>query len=576
MNDIGIDKLAEHLKDIKSRGKQTVILIGAGISKTSGIPLAKEIAEEAQKESYIDYMKGLKLGERSSIFRKYNKEAKINSAHLFLAFLIENGFINNILTTNFDNLAIRSLSTQNIYPAVYDLSILNKEAAIKNIDIKPNSPAVYYLHGQVSTYPKNLKNELLGIKPSIKSLFERFSDCCWIVVGYSGNDPVFDCLCETKIFKENLYWVHYGAFEEKDSHLLALLKNRNDTFLIEDYDADSLFIDLRRELGLQFPNIIDKPFTSLLKTIEEIRITKSIKNPTKRVDLIKDIDLKLDYNPNQSLIKLAIDVFQNHKSIKTPELATKLKDEHVLVLINKAEWIGGYEDFEDIESIYNLKAYVLNKSKNKQLKKAYGNLLNGYGNWLWEKFESTNQVEYLEKVIEVFHTAFQSSQHPNYLSNLGILKAYLAEILDDIISSKNLYNEAFEVLCKASQLTDLDHPKICLAIAKTSYANRLLFAQSRTHAFSGINEALKLFEDIEASLELDLGHLSKDLSHIEYYSFLNYHWSEALLVKSKLSKSGKLLILEKAKQRCQMVIDKGDMDAKELLERINFEISKTN
>lgn len=70
-------------------------------------------------------------------------EAKVNWAHLAIAQLMKHGFVDRVLTTNFDLLVVRACAMVGHYPALYDFAT---SQALKPADIPGN--AVFYLHGQ--------------------------------------------------------------------------------------------------------------------------------------------------------------------------------------------------------------------------------------------------------------------------------------------------------------------------------------------------------------------------------------------------------------------------------------------
>src|SRR5262245_34306130 len=110
------------------------VLIGAGCSVTAGIPLAAGFVEavrsrggrayeRAMHKSYPYVMAELDVGPRYGLIAEYVKNASLNWAHLILGWLVKNGLIGRILTTNFDNLALRACALYGIYPSVYDLAV---------------------------------------------------------------------------------------------------------------------------------------------------------------------------------------------------------------------------------------------------------------------------------------------------------------------------------------------------------------------------------------------------------------------------------------------------------------------
>jgi len=197
--------IAEQLRWAKDKGYSTAVLLGAGMSVSAGIPLAKGMIEEVkkqfpqlaatcEKETYPAYMSLLAPTQRKKLIGHFVDNAKINQAHLYLGPLVKEGYIDCILTTNFDPLVIRSLALFNIYPAVYDFA-----ASQEFIPGEAAQLSVFYLHGQRDGFVLlNSEGEVKTHSGKLKNVFQDVArGRCWIVIGYSGeNDPVFKRLAE--------------------------------------------------------------------------------------------------------------------------------------------------------------------------------------------------------------------------------------------------------------------------------------------------------------------------------------------------------------------------------------------
>ncbi len=162
-----IEDLATILKQMKQRrdrGKSTkgcTLLIGAGCSITGNIPGAPKIIERIKEdypypysqvpstchpeELYGECMSKLTTDERQDLFEQLNEKATINQAHLYIAALMEAGYINRIMSVNFDNLLVRACALVHLFPAIYDLTVAPSTADYGAID----QQAIFYLHGQI-------------------------------------------------------------------------------------------------------------------------------------------------------------------------------------------------------------------------------------------------------------------------------------------------------------------------------------------------------------------------------------------------------------------------------------------
>ena len=67
-------------------------------------------------------MAALERGVRRDLIGAYIDKAKINWAHIALAQLIDGGYVDRVLTTNFDPLISRACALVNSFPAVYDFA----------------------------------------------------------------------------------------------------------------------------------------------------------------------------------------------------------------------------------------------------------------------------------------------------------------------------------------------------------------------------------------------------------------------------------------------------------------------
>ena len=126
-----IDETIHTLEMAKKRKRGCTLLLGAGCSLSAGIPLAlgfvKEIEkdyywayERAPKKTYAECMDTLLEDERRDLIAKYVETAKINWAHIAIACLMKSGYVDRILTTNFDPLAIRACAMLGDFPSIYD------------------------------------------------------------------------------------------------------------------------------------------------------------------------------------------------------------------------------------------------------------------------------------------------------------------------------------------------------------------------------------------------------------------------------------------------------------------------
>jgi len=308
-----IEEIAETLQNAKARGKGCSLLVGAGCSVKAGIPLAsgfvKEIEarysrayERAEEKTYPKCMAELLLSERRDLIAEYVDKAKINWAHICIALLIQAGYVDRILTTNFDLLVVRACAMLGEFPAVYDFAA---SQLFKGADIPPK--AVFYLHGQYTGFV--LINTEEDFQKHSELLGPVFEDAgrgrAWIIVGYSGeNDPVFDHLAKVKQFDNGLFWICYQDNEPASHVRKQLLLPEKYAFYNNGFDADSFLIELTQKLGLFPPAFISQPFTHLDRSMQ-LLTTFSLPGQTAEEDVT---------HPARQWIKAAIDKFEKDPS----------------------------------------------------------------------------------------------------------------------------------------------------------------------------------------------------------------------------------------------------------------------
>ena len=266
-----LEDVVETLQAAKHRGKSCTLLIGAGCSVEAGIPNAQGFVniikarhprayERAKEKTYGDCMAQLSPDERRDLLSEFIDKAKVNWAHVAIAQLMRHGYVDRVLTTNFDPLVVRACALAGVYPAVFDLAA----SGIFRADwVTP--PAVIYLHGQRSGFVmKNVKDDFHYGEAVEEALDDAGRRRMWLVVGYSGaNDPVFDRLAATARFDNNLYWVGYKDTAPADHIREGLLKEGKFGHYVRGYDADGFLVLLCQRLGIFPPEFIARPFTYL-------------------------------------------------------------------------------------------------------------------------------------------------------------------------------------------------------------------------------------------------------------------------------------------------------------------------
>ena len=211
--------------------------------------------------TYAACMAQLLRGERRALISRYIDKAKINWAHIAIAQLMKCGFVDRVLTTNFDLLVVRACALVNVFPAVYDFGTSQRFNPTDVFDL-----SVFNLHGQRTGFVMlNTDDELRSHGELVAPIFsDQVGGRVWIVVGYSGeNDPVFKQLAKVERFDNGLYWIGYKDAQPAKHVEEGLFAGDKDAFYVKGYDADTFFVSMAQQLNCFPPELIVKPFTHL-------------------------------------------------------------------------------------------------------------------------------------------------------------------------------------------------------------------------------------------------------------------------------------------------------------------------
>ena len=446
MKNTTIEELAYIIKQAKEKNQpQPIFFLGAGASKTGDIPLARDIIKDIldkypdaptiQKlkqgeKSYSKLMECLQPYQRDELLKGYIDKAKINVTHIYLAQLIINGYVDYVLTVNFDNLMLRALALFNEFPSTYDMAILKD---LTTTTFKEKS--VVYLHGQHhGLWLLNTGDEMDKVKKTVPSIFDSIKNKRpWVFIGYSGDDPIFEHVKNIARFDNGLFWVTYNDNDPNDN-VKAFLKTPNkNAFIIKGYDSDSFMINLNNELQLEQPEIINKPFTSIkemLNNIVDIDDDEHFKGVKERLEISKR-------QVDEAILQFEEGKVEITKRIKTISEIDLLKKEIIDLLIKKS-----YQN-ENIERIENNAKRLNNKEINSLLAGLYSDWGVYFGNLAKTK-EGKEAEELYNQAFEKYQKsiAIKPDKHDafynwgNYLGNLAKTK--------EGKEAEELYNQAFE------------------------------------------------------------------------------------------------------------------------------------
>jgi len=225
------------------KNKELVVFCGAGISKNSGIPLVYDIKStilESLKLSrkeiellinsnlpFESFMEPLIEGHsRNLLFNIYFGKTP-NANHHFLAQLAKRGYLNTILTTNFDTLIEKALKqTEVAYSSFYN------ESRLKQFHNNDNQVNILKLHGCIS----DMENMAITIKQVARETYshqrrevfdnvlENQSNNALLICGYSCSD-IFDIVPYVRNLKNKSIEVFYiNHLDDSDSNAINTIR----------------------------------------------------------------------------------------------------------------------------------------------------------------------------------------------------------------------------------------------------------------------------------------------------------------------------------------------------------------
>ena len=428
-----VKEVAQLLKQAKENEKPYVFFTGAGCSVKADVPTATELIQEICKKfpiqvknidpekdkyNYGKYMSALDKSERRELLKPHiidNK--KINWAHIALACLMQGGYIQRVLTFNFDSILSRACNLLGLHPSIYDFATANP-----HLYHLINDPSIVHLHGQGTGFVQlNTKEETLKHTEQLSDFIaSTLNSNPSLFIGYSGNADEFFPLLEKKYSEQHrLIWT--GRKENLDLIEVEpvkgfLKKNNNLTHYIGSIDADDFLIQLAKELECFPPELFSNPYRFLNQQLENIQ-------PYPLGDGLDILQNLTGYLKEQAEKPLT-------KSLYTAVIHKYPNKDSTKGLTEKA--------INDIMWAYDQQARYLQSQ---------------------EKFEESHKV--YDQALAI------STRHYGCLHNYALSLATHANLMSD----QNLYEKAFSINKQAIKLQPNNVDSICnYAIALTSLA----------------------------------------------------------------------------------------------------------
>ena len=259
----------------KQRNRKFCFILGAGASKSSGIPTGaklasqwlNEIKEDLDENLFEAWLKekGIDRNDPASFypqifarrfevdrqggydfFEELMEKAEPSCGYSFLAEILAQGKHDIVITTNFDSLTEDALF---IYTAKKPLVIGHSNLA-GFINIQLQRPQVIKVHHDLFFSPQNTEDETKYIDEKLeRSLQTIFQSYIPIVIGYGGNDGGFmDVLKRVLDPNRGIYWCFTGT-EHPKGKIEELVIDKQGSF-IPITDFDELMVLLSEKIGI--------------------------------------------------------------------------------------------------------------------------------------------------------------------------------------------------------------------------------------------------------------------------------------------------------------------------------------
>ena len=290
-NTITLEQFARHFSEQES--ERFCFILGAGASKSSGIPTGaelsllwlREIEQDLDAVKFAEWLESEKIdksnpahyyskifGKRFEVSRqggldcleKVMRKSNPSCGYSFLAEIMAQGKHNVVITTNFDSLTEDALF---IFTSKKPL-VVGHSSLSEFISVQSTRPQIIKVHHDLFLSPKNTNSETeeMGgkLKAGLKEIFKHYTP---IVIGYGGNDGGFMELLQAGLSKDGrLFWCLMEAEESPRKDIAKLVISKNGRFVpIDGFDELMVFIGDRMGFKLLHEKI---------DTVAKERITK--------------------------------------------------------------------------------------------------------------------------------------------------------------------------------------------------------------------------------------------------------------------------------------------------------------
>ncbi|MDF1838026.1 MAG: hypothetical protein P1V35_09170, partial [Planctomycetota bacterium] len=270
-----ISELAGHIR----QAPKVSFIIGAGASLRAGVPLAGGLVQRVREEfghclnglperdrsDYGKVMSRLSPADRKELIEPLLERSVISWGQIALARMMQEGYVERVLTFNFDLVLERASSLLGLHLPVYDFGV----APTREIQ-RLSQKAIIHLHGQsYGLTLLNTESETAKHKELIEPLLsDTLRNHVTIIAGYSGEaDAAYEVIRDQYNSFTRLIWL--GFSDEPATHLRPLLEKDYATY-IGGQDFDLTMLALVQELGIWPPDLLSNPPQHLIETLGEV------------------------------------------------------------------------------------------------------------------------------------------------------------------------------------------------------------------------------------------------------------------------------------------------------------------
>ncbi|WP_154019927.1 SIR2 family protein [Halococcus sediminicola] len=290
------------------------LLLGSGISTEAGVPtgwgvvkdLIRKLAEIEgeeietdpeewyqdtynQEPEYDDLIEQVAPSkpDRQSLLEKYfeptseEREQDIKTpseAHRSIAWLMDEGYISIVVTTNFDQLLEQALSERGITPVVISSESDAKGAAPLShqeaVILKVNGD---YKETNIKNIPEELENYSAPIEEKLNKMFDEYG---LIVCGWSGDWDIAlrEAMLRCERRRYATYWAYHGSLEDSADELIA----HRDGTPIQITGAGDFFSELKENVEALEGSESGAPLT---REVARERVKRYMTREERKIDL---------------------------------------------------------------------------------------------------------------------------------------------------------------------------------------------------------------------------------------------------------------------------------------------------